>query len=97
MPGLVGIRRRRPVRVYRRRFWSHSAPGGDMVKRVLVLGVIAFATASCAVVAPYRRGRLAHPTMAPDHGASPARDHVHAVHEGAVGGGMEVSSGCGCN
>lgn len=68
-----------------------------MVKRATLLVALALASVSCTVVAPYRRERLAHPTMAPDHGASPARDHVHAVHEGAVGGGVEVTSGCGCN
>lgn len=66
-----------------------------MVRRLLV--VASLAMLSCTSVPAYRRGRLAHPTMAPDHGASPARDHVAAVHEGAAGGGMEASSGCGCN
>jgi hypothetical protein len=27
----------------------------------------------------------------------PAFGHVHAVHEGATGGGSVASSGCGCN
>lgn len=65
--------------------------------RVWIVLALGLACASCSRVAPYRRGRLAHPTMSPDHAASPARDHVHAVHEGAIGGGVEVSSGCGCN
>ena len=44
----------------------------------------------------YQRGRLAHPTMtqAVDKAAA---EHVHAVHEGAAGGGTVAESGCGCN
>jgi hypothetical protein len=54
------------------------------------------ATAGCTHVAPYERGALAHPTMAASlEGA--AAGHVHAVHEGAVGGGSVAESGCGCN
>jgi hypothetical protein len=52
---------------------------------------------SCAEVAPYDRGRLAHPTMAPDDAASLGLDHVRALHEGAAGGELSASSGCGCN
>jgi hypothetical protein len=48
-------------------------------------------------VAAYDRGRLAHPSMQTVHGTSAARDHVHAVQEGALGGSMQASSGCGCN
>jgi hypothetical protein len=65
-----------------------------VVRRAVVLLLV---LAGCARVAPYRRGPLAHPTMTPEHGASPARDHVEAVHEGAAGGTTEVTSGCGCN
>lgn len=51
----------------------------------------------CANVAAYERGKLAHPTMSPSDGTSAAREHVYAVQEGAMGGTMGVSSGCGCN
>jgi hypothetical protein len=51
----------------------------------------------CAEVAPYQRGRLAHPTMNPRDAASLGRDHVHGVQEGAIGGTPGASSGCGCN
>jgi hypothetical protein len=52
--------------------------------------------AGCARVAPYQRGKLAHPTMTmADHG--PAEAHLLAVHEGATGGGALAESGCGCN
>ena len=54
--------------------------------------------AACTHVASYERGKLAHPTMADDSlFASPAADHVYAVHEGATGGGTVGSAGCGCN
>ena len=53
--------------------------------------------AGCTHVAPYQRGRLAHPTMASTEDTGPAQAHVHAVHEGAVGGGFGAESGCGCN
>jgi hypothetical protein len=53
--------------------------------------------AACADVAPYQRGRLAHPTMTPNDGSSIGRAHVQSVQEGASGGGNQVSGGCGCN
>jgi hypothetical protein len=53
--------------------------------------------AACTHVAPYERGRLAHPTMAADTLEGPAEAHVYAVHEGAEGGGSLAESGCGCN
>lgn len=50
----------------------------------------------CAHVPPYDRALLAHPTMVePNESAGAA--HVHAVHEGATGGGSVAESGCGCN
>jgi hypothetical protein len=62
----------------------------------LVLVVLAL-SAACTHVAPHERGRLAHPTMSPSDGRSLAREHVHAVQEGASGGEIGASSGCGCN
>jgi hypothetical protein len=35
--------------------------------------------------------------MDAEFGSSEARDHLHAVHEGATGGLLGASSGCGCN
>lgn len=52
--------------------------------------------AGCKHVAPYERGRLAHPTMTQGV-ESAAAEHVHAVHEGAAGSGAVAESGCGCN
>jgi hypothetical protein len=51
----------------------------------------------CAHVAPYERGKLAHPTMTDESLDGPAAAHVMAIHEGATGGGPLFGSGCGCN
>jgi hypothetical protein len=59
--------------------------------------VTALATAACSHVAPYERGKLAHPMMTADDLAGPAAAHVLAVQEGATGGGSLSESGCGCN
>lgn len=67
-----------------------------MKKRIVVL-LVALATASCTRVAPYRRGRLAHPSMAQPSSAGPGEQHMRAVQEGAVGGDLDATSGCGCN
>ncbi len=64
--------------------------------RVLAIALAALATTACTHVAPYDRGRLAHPTMTQAVGSA-AADHLHAVQEGAAGGGSVAESGCGCN
>ncbi len=62
------------------------------------VGLLAtLATCGCAHVAAYERGKLAHPTMEPSDGSSVAREHVYAIHEGAMGGTIGAASGCGCN
>jgi hypothetical protein len=66
------------------------------VRRLLATSLFV-ALAGCSHVAPYQRGHLAHPTMAPTPEDELAADHVHAIHEGAAGGGALVGSGCGCN
>ena len=64
----------------------------------LFFAAVLFAlTAACTHVAPYERGKLAHPTMTDGVGDGPAAEHVYAVHEGATGGGSIAESGCGCN
>jgi len=63
----------------------------------LIVVPLALAQGSCVTVPVYQRSRLAHPTMAPDDGTILARDHVYAVHEGATGGSLQTTSGCGCN
>jgi H+/gluconate symporter-like permease len=72
----------------------------SLAVRVLVGVVMAAALAAstgCATVAPYERGKLAHPMMTADDLEGPAAAHVLAVHEGATGGGPLSESGCGCN
>jgi hypothetical protein len=64
---------------------------------LVVLVVSALAGAGCAHVAPYERGKLAHPMMTADDLDGPAASHVMAVHEGATGGSSLSESGCGCN
>ncbi|HEY4118624.1 MAG TPA: DUF4266 domain-containing protein [Byssovorax sp.] len=51
----------------------------------------------CAHVAPYERGKLAHPTMKADNLSGPGGAHVRSVLEGATGGAIGAESGCGCN
>ncbi len=65
------------------------------VRIVLAFALVAFMSA-CSHVAPYERGKLAHPMMTNDL-EGPAAAHVLAVHEGATGGGSLSESGCGCN
>ena len=62
----------------------------------VALAAIMLAATGCTHVAPYDRGRLAHPTMTQAVGSA-AADHLHAVQEGAAGGGSVAESGCGCN
>jgi hypothetical protein len=63
----------------------------------VVLAACAAWGAGCVHVPPYRRERLAHPTMLLNEAAGPAESHVYAIQEGAVGGGSAVEGGCGCN
>jgi len=67
----------------------------------LVLGLVAAAALSastgCTTVAPYERGKLAHPTMAAADMTGFGEAHLRAIHEGATGGSGGTGSGCGCN
>ena len=80
----------------------HAHPGrpssSPRVRLVLLLlsSSLALASTACTHVAPYERGRLAQPSMVTEM-ESVASAHVHAVHEGAVGGSSVAESGCGCN
>ena len=67
-----------------------------VVSTATALVIFGGLAAGCAPVAPYQRGALAHPTMTAAL-EGPAAGHVHAVHEGATGGGSVAESGCGCN
>ncbi|MBX3262882.1 MAG: DUF4266 domain-containing protein [Labilithrix sp.] len=63
----------------------------------LVALLLFFACAGCTRVAPHQRGRLAHPSMTQTSSAGPGEQHVRAVQEGAIGGSLDATSGCGCN
>ena len=63
----------------------------------VLLALLVGAGTGCSHVAPYDRGRLAHPMMTAADLEGPAAGHVLAVHEGATGGGSLSESGCGCN
>jgi len=67
------------------------------VRTALVSVLLVFAISACSHVAPYERGKLAHPMMTAGDLQGPAAGHVLAVHEGATGGGSLAESGCGCN
>ncbi|MBL9024699.1 MAG: DUF4266 domain-containing protein [Myxococcales bacterium] len=69
---------------------------GRVSLAVAVLGVVAF-TSGCAPVAPYERGKLAHPTMSAGSLSTMGEEHLHAISEGATGGSGGTGSGCGCN
>ena len=64
---------------------------------VVALAVATVAISGCVRLAPYQRGRLAHPTMLLGDLSTPGEAHVYAIQEGAVGGGSAVEGGCGCN
>jgi len=69
-------------------------------RSLFVLFVIAggvLASTGCTPVAPYERGKLAHPTMTAADMAGFGESHLRAITEGAVGGSGGTGSGCGCN
>jgi hypothetical protein len=74
-------------------------PMPPFFSRFLLVSLIACGAcgvSACTHVAPYDRGRLAHPTMTQAVDTA-AAEHLHAVQEGAAGGGSVAESGCGCN
>ena len=62
---------------------------------VLAIGLVG--GSGCAPVAPYERGKLAHPTMTAGDLAGFGESHLRAITEGAIGGSGGTGSGCGCN
>ncbi len=72
----------------------------DLLSKLIVIVVAATALAcssGCASVAPYERGKLAHPTMVASDMAGFGESHLRAISEGATGGNGGTGSGCGCN
>jgi hypothetical protein len=71
-----------------------------LVARIVTVAVMAIALAAstgCTTVAPYERGKLAHPTMVASDMTGFGESHLRAIHEGATGGSGGTGSGCGCN
>ena len=70
------------------------------VRSLAVLACVSALSAvatGCASVAPYERGKLAHPTMTAGALSTMGEEHLHAISEGATGGSGGTGSGCGCN
>jgi hypothetical protein len=74
--------------------WAFVARG---VAGVLAVASIAAVSTGCTPVAPYERGKLAHPTMTAADLAGMGEQHLRAIDEGATGGSAGTGSGCGCN
>jgi hypothetical protein len=68
------------------------------IRTALLLG-LGLWLSGCAPVSPWERGHLAksHMALAPHPTQSSLRDHIYVAREGALGGGMAVGGGCGCN
>ncbi|MEP7124811.1 MAG: DUF4266 domain-containing protein [Byssovorax sp.] len=66
---------------------------------VTVVAIVAslLAATGCSTVAPYERGKLAHPTMGAADMTGFGEAHLRAISEGATGGSGGTGSGCGCN
>lgn len=72
----------------------------SLVVRIAMVALMAvglLAGTGCGTVAPYERGKLAHPTMAAGDMAGFGESHLRAISEGAIGGSGGTGSGCGCN
>ena len=64
---------------------------------LLLLVLLSVGLTACSFVKPYQRSRLSHPSMASGRLVGPGEAHVHAVHEGAMGGDVGAEASCGCN
>ncbi len=64
---------------------------------LVVMAIGLSAATGCGTVAPYERGKLAHPTMAAADMTGFGESHLRAINEGATGGSGGTGSGCGCN
>jgi hypothetical protein len=66
-------------------------------RKTVLLVIVVLTCNACAHVHAYERGRLAHPRMDPGDASSVGQRHMQTVQEGALGGGDNAVSGCGCN
>lgn len=69
----------------------------NVQRQLIAVLVASLLLGGCVRVAPYQRTRLAHPSMTQSDPSGPGESHVRAVQEGAIGGNLEASGGCGCN
>ena len=76
---------------------SRTSTLGARLIALVAMTVALGAATGCANVAPYERGKLAHPTMAAGDLAGAGENHLRAISEGAIGGSGGTGSGCGCN
>jgi hypothetical protein len=84
---------RRSPKLPRTSTWTLAGRIAALVAMAAALGT----ATGCANVAPYERGKLAHPTMVAADMAGAGESHLRAISEGAVGGSGGTGSGCGCN
>jgi hypothetical protein len=75
---------------------AHQCRVGTSAARTIMV-VILVVTTGCGTVAPYERGKLAHPTMVAGDVIGFGEAHIRAISEGATGGDGGHGSGCGCN
>ena len=82
-----------PPRDGRRNLFMSSS-----VLRAGALLLLASLLCGCAEVAPWQRGRLARPDMAPNPEPQQRalREHVYMSREAAIGGATGAGGGCGC-
>lgn len=71
---------------------------GQRIFRVLILACGVVATSACAPLAPWERGILAQPRMAPvpNPAQHALRAHLHESREAASGSANSAGGGCGC-
>jgi Domain of unknown function (DUF4266) len=92
-------------KIYRRKtrgfsFSRSARPDARVAPPRLLLAVAIAAVVGqlgCSNVAAYQRGKLAHFTMRPGDASSAAQAHIYAIQEGAIGGTVGATTGCGCN
>ena len=78
----------------------NSTISASPLRPALLTGMVllGIATAGCATVQPWQRGRLAHESMTFDGDAASIayESHWQEAREGAAGGLGVQSGGCGC-
>lgn len=70
-----------------------------MLRRIVLVVLVAATAAGCFRVRPHQRQTLARPdmVMGSDGELRAGEAHARAYREGSVGGGEAHAGGCGCN